>query len=246
MQTKLITLLLLCTALSFQAQVQTPQPSPASKIEQTIGLTEVSVTYSRPAMRGRTIFGDLVPFGKLWRTGANYRTTFSTSTDISIDGKELKKGTYGILSIPNKESWEIIFYTEHKGGGAPEKLDESKVALRATAKVEANTLNMENFLIGFGNLADGKAGTMYFVWENTTAALTISTPSDDMAMKSIEKTMAGSEGKANDYYAAAAYYRKTGRDLNQALKWINKAVELNPDAYWIKGEKKNIEAELNK
>ena len=110
MQFKLITLLLIFGAFTLQAQIQTPQPSPASKVHQTIGLSEVSVEYSRPAVRGRTIFGDLVPYGKIWRTGANMRTKFTTDSDLKIGGEELKKGTYAILSIPNKESWELIFY----------------------------------------------------------------------------------------------------------------------------------------
>lgn len=242
MQTKLITLLLLCATFTFQAQIQTPQPSPASKVEQTIGLTDVSVTYSRPAMRGRTIFGDLVPYGKLWRTGANYRTTFSTSTDVTIDGKELKKGKYGILSIPNETSWEIIFYTEHQGGGAPAELDESKVALRVQAKVEANSWDIENFTIGFGNLSDGSTGMMYFMWSKTLASFTITTPSDEMAVKSIEKVMAGPS--ANDYFGAAAFYRSTGKDLNQALEWVNKAIEMNPKAFWMTRQKSLIQADL--
>src|SRR5210317_2646736 len=104
---KKLSILLLIAGLtsSVNAQIKTPQPSPAAKIEQVVGLTDVSVEYSRPAMRGRTIYGDLVPYGKVWRTGANMRTKFTTSTDIKIDGKELKKGTYAILTIPNKDSW---------------------------------------------------------------------------------------------------------------------------------------------
>ena len=114
MQSKLITLLLIFGAFTMQAQIQTPQPSPSAKVYQTIGLSEVSVDYSRPAARGRVIFGDLVPYGKIWRTGANMRTKFTTDSDLTIDGKELKKGTYAILTIPNKESWDIIFYTEYQ------------------------------------------------------------------------------------------------------------------------------------
>ena len=149
MQSKLITLLLLIGAFTMQAQIQTPQPSPSAKVHQTIGLSEVSVDYSRPAMRGRTIFGDLVPYGKVWRTGANMRTKFTTDSDLKIDGKELKKGTYAILTIPNKESWDIIFYTEYQAGGAPAELDESKVALKVNAKVNAMEHPSENFTIAF-------------------------------------------------------------------------------------------------
>jgi hypothetical protein len=91
------------------AQVKTPAPSPHSKTEQKVGLTDITIDYSRPSMRGRTIFGDLVPFDKTWRTGANANTKITFSDDVSIDGKKLKKGTYAIYTIPNKESWDVIF-----------------------------------------------------------------------------------------------------------------------------------------
>ena len=243
MQSKIITLLLLLGTFVIQAQIQTPQPSPGAEIEQVIGLTEVEVDYSRPAMRGRTIFGDLVPYGKLWRTGANQRTTFSTSTDITVQGKELKKGTYGILSIPNADSWDIIFYTDAEGGGAPKELDESKVALRVQAKPENTGYDMENFTIAFGDLADGSTGMMYMMWEKTRVSLKIGTPAKEMAMKSIEGVMAG-EPKANDYFQAAAFYHEAGEDMDQALEWVNKAVEMNPDAFWMSRRKSLIQADM--
>jgi tetratricopeptide (TPR) repeat protein len=242
MQTKFITLLLFIGAFTLQAQIQTPQPSPASKVHQTIGLSEVAVDYSRPAMRGRTIFGDLVPFGKLWRTGANMRTKFTTSTDLKIDGKELKKGSYAILSIPNKDAWEIIFYTEYQAGGAPATLDESKVALRFSAKTMPMEWPVENFTIGFGDLADGVSGNMYIMWDKTMVMAKIETPTDEMTVKSIESVMAGPS--ANDYFSAASYYRSSGKDLNQALEWVSKAVEMNPDAFWMSRQKSLIQADL--
>jgi tetratricopeptide (TPR) repeat protein len=242
MQTKIITLLLVMSAFTFQAQIKTPAPSPSAKIEQAIGLTDVAVEYSRPAMRGRTIFGDLVPYGKLWRTGANMRTKFTTSTDVSINGKELKKGTYAILSVPNKDSWEVIFYTEYNAGGAPAELDESKVAARVSAKVITMDGNMENFAIGFDNLADGSTGEMNIMWGNTRVALKIETPTDEIATKSIEATIAGPS--ASDYNSAAAYYRSTGKDLNKALEWSTKAADMNPEAFWMSRQKSLIQADL--
>ena len=242
MQTKLITLLLIFGAFTLQAQIQTPQPSPSSKVHQTIGLSEVSVEYSRPAMRGRTIFGDLVPYGKLWRTGANMRTKFTTDSDLKIDGKDLKKGTYAILSVPNKDAWELIFYTEYQAGGAPAELDESKVALRVSAKTYPMEHAAENFTIGFGDLADGVSGNMYIMWGKTMVMTKITTPTDDMAIKSIEKVMAGPS--ANDYFNAASYYRSSGKDLNKALDWVTKAVEMNPDAFWMSRQKSLIQADL--
>lgn len=242
MQTKIFTLLLVLTAFTFQAQIKTPAPSPSAKIEQTIGLSKISIDYSRPAMRGRTIYGDLVPYGKLWRTGANMRTKFKTSTDLTIEGQELKKGTYAILTVPNKDSWEVIFYTEYKAGGAPATLDESKVAATFTAKVHAMDSTMENFTFGFNDLADGATGTLNIMWEKTKIALKIETPTDAIATESIEKVMAGPS--ANDYFGAASYYRSQGKDLNQALEWVSKAVEMNPDAFWMSRQKSLIQADL--
>jgi len=242
MRTKFITLLLLVGAFTLQAQIETPAPSPSSKIEQAIGLTDVSVDYSRPAMRGRTIFGNLVPYGKIWRTGANSRTKFTTSTDINVNGKELKKGSYAILTIPEKETWDVIFYTEYNTGGAPATLDESKVALRVSTKVIPTNYPMENFTIAFGDLADGVSGNMYMMWETSRVPLKIETPTDKMAIESIEKTMAGPT--ANDYFSAASYYRSSGKDLNKALVWVDKAVEMNPDAFWMSRQKSLIQADL--
>jgi tetratricopeptide (TPR) repeat protein len=242
MQTKLITLLLLFGAFTIQAQIKTPQPSPSSSVHQTIGLSEVSVDYSRPAMRGRVIFGDLVPFGKVWRTGANMRTKFTTDSDLKIEGKELKKGSYAILSVPNKDAWELIFYTEYQAGGAPATIDESKVALKVSVKTNPMDYPVENFTIGFGDLADGVSGNMYIMWDKTMVMAKIETHTDKMAVESIEKTMAGPS--ANDYFSAASYYRSSGKDLNKALEWVTKAVEMNPDAFWMSRQKSLIQADL--
>lgn len=242
MQSKIFTLLLVFAVTAMTAQIKTPQPSPAAKIEQVIGLTDVSVSYSRPAMRGRTIYGDLVPYGKVWRTGANMRTKFSTSTDIKVEGKELKKGTYAILSIPNKDSWEIIFYTEYKAGGAPAQLDESKVALRATVKPIAMGGTMENFTIGINDLADGSSASMNIMWEKTRISLKIDTPADAMAQKSIDNVIGGPS--ANDYFAAASYYHSKGKELDKALGWATKAVEMRPEAFWISRLKSLIQADM--
>lgn len=242
MLSRLITLILVLTAFTVQAQITTPQPSPASKVEQTIGLTEVSVEYSRPAMRGRTIYGDLVPYGKVWRTGANARTKFTSSTDITVDGKDLKKGSYAIFTIPNKDSWDVVFYTEYMGGGAPAELDNSKVALRVTTKPQPMSYAMENFSIAFGDMADGHSGMMYIMWEKTRVGLKIDTPSQEMAMKSIESVMAGPS--ANDYFSAASYYYNNDQDLNKALEWCDKAVAMNPDAFWMSRQKSLIQAKM--
>ena len=164
--TKYITILLLSlgVTLSSYSQVKTPQPSPSSKLEQTIGLTNVTIDYSRPAMRGRTIFGDLVPYSKLWRTGANQRTKITFSDAVTISGKELEAGTYAILSVPHESYWEIIFYTDYQGGGAPAELDDSKVALSITEETRVLGQDVQSFSIGIENLTSN-SGEVYIVWE---------------------------------------------------------------------------------
>ena len=106
-----------------KAQIQTPQPSPFSKVEQTVGLTDVTLEYSRPNMRARTVFGDLVPYGKVWRLGANTNTKITFTTDVTVEGKELKAGTYALFAIPTENNWEIVFYSSAGNWGAPQELD---------------------------------------------------------------------------------------------------------------------------
>jgi hypothetical protein len=231
MKFKFFTFFFVAIAISMQAQIKTPAPSPSAEIEQVVGLTEVEVEYSRPSMRGRTIFGDLVPFDKLWRTGANARTKISFSTDVTINDKELKEGTYGLLTIPKEESWEIIFYTDADGGGAPAELDQAKVALTVTAKSNPMNFKMETFTIGFGDLADPSSAKMYIMWEQTSVGIKIGVPTDKITMKSIESTMAGPSN--SDYYQAAVYYLNSGKDLNQAKEWIDKAISGNDNPpFW--------------
>lgn len=231
MKIKFFTFLLAIMAISIQAQIKSPAPSPSAEYEQVIGLTEVELEYSRPSMRGRTIFGDLVPYGKIWRTGANARTKISFSTDVTINEKELKGGTYALFTIPNASSWDIIFYTDYAGGGAPAKLDESKVALKVSAKPNSMNSKMETFTIGFGELADGDSGMMYIMWEQTSVEIKIGVPTDEIAMKSIESTMAGPSN--GDYYTAAVYYLNSGKDINQAKEWIDKAISGNDNPpFW--------------
>lgn len=216
-------------SLGVEAQVKTPAPSPSSTIEQVIGLTDVTVAYSRPSMKGRTIFGGLVPYGKLWRTGANKNTQITFSTDVKIDGKELKKGTYAIFTTPNKDAWEIVFYSDAENWGTPEKWDDSKVALKTSVKVSEIPMKVETFTIMFSDFTMESA-KLNFLWDNIEAVVSIEVPSKEMALASIEKTMAGpSDG---DYYQAAVFY-KNAKDFAKAKEYIEKAVSLRKEpAFW--------------
>ena len=243
MYKKLLLVLLFVGALSANAQVKAPAPSPTSKTELKVGLTDVTLEYSRPSMRGRAIFGNLVPYGKTWRTGANANTKISFSDDVTINGDSIKKGTYAIYTIPNAASWDVIFYSDATNWGTPQKWDDNKVALKTTAKVHNfPNMNMETFTILIDNLADGKSGDLNFLWDDTIVSVKIGVPTDAIAQASIDKVMSGPT--AGDYFSAASFYRKSGKDLKQALTWITKATKLNEDAYWMTREKSLILAAM--
>lgn len=231
-------------SFSVSGQIQVPQPSPLSKMEQVVGLTNVSLEYSRPGMRGRSIFGELVPFGEKWRTGANSNTTISFDTKVTIEGKELPAGTYAIYTVPGEKEWEVIFYEDTSNWGLPEKWDEGKVALKATAEVFELPFDMETFTIGIDELQHDSA-ELGFIWENTAALLRFQVPTDEKAMASIDRVMNGPA--AGDYFGAATYYHEQKKDLQKAYEWIQKAVDLgDPEAFWVLRRKSLIEADLGK
>lgn len=218
-----------------------PQASPASKMEQRVGLTDLTITYSRPGKKGREIFGDVVPYDQIWRTGANENTKF-TCSDAVIFGKDtLKAGTYALFTKPGKESWEIYFYTETNNWGTPEEWSDVKVALKTSVAVSHVKEVTENFTISVDAM-DNNGAVLVFTWDKTTVRVPFQVPTDAKVMANIKKTLAGPS--ANDYNSAALYYYNAKRDLNQALEWSTKACEMRPDAYWMFRTKSLIQAEL--
>ena len=208
-----------------EAQVKTPQSSPLAKIDQVVGLTNVQIEYSRPSAKGRTVYGDLVPFGKNWRTGANANTTISFSENVTIAGKELKKGKYAIFTTPKADSWDVIFYTDTNNWGLPETWDESKVALKTSVKPETLSKSVESFTIFLNNLSND-SGVLELSWERTIVSIPFTVPTQEAAMKSIEKTLAGPS--AGDYFSAAQYFYQTNGDMTKALSWVNSAISNSP------------------
>lgn len=212
------------TSMMTYAQIETPAPSPFSKLEQKVGLTDVTLEYSRPNMRGRTIFGDLVPYGEVWRTGANQRTKITFSDDVMVGGKTLKAGTYAIFAKPTEKSWEVYFYTDYAGGGTPQEWDESKVAAKVMAEVYPMPMKIETFTMTFDDLTNSSA-VLGMLWSDVYAGVKFEVPTDKMVTESIENTMNGPSG--NDYYASAVYYLQEGKDINQAKTWIDKAISMS-------------------
>ncbi len=229
---KKLALFVTMIAVSFgvQSQISTPAPSPASTLIQKVGLTDVTVEYSRPSMRGRTIFGDLVPYDKLWRTGANARTKITFSDDVMIGNQELKAGSYAIFTKPGTTSWEVFFYTDTNGGGTPSDWDESKVAAKTTAQVYSMDMPVETFTITIDDLSADSA-TLGMLWEKSYVGVKFNVPTDKTVMTGIERVMNGPT--ANDYYAAAVYYMNSGKDINKAKEWMDKAMSMtDKPAFW--------------
>tara|TARA_R110002049_G_scaffold175107_1_gene342411 strand:+ start:4863 stop:5756 length:894 start_codon:yes stop_codon:yes gene_type:complete len=218
--------LIVAFSLNANAQIETPQPSPSGKVEQKVGLTDVTLEYSRPSMRGRTVFGDLVPYGKLWRTGANKNSIITFTNDVVVDGITLKAGSYAIFTIPNENSWEVIFYSDTENWGTPQKWDDTKVAAKTIVKAYPIPFDVETFTMDFNNLTNNGA-ILELLWEKTYVAVPFEVPTDAIVSKAIEKAMNGTS--ANDYYAAAVYYLQEGKDIAKAQEWMEKAISMIPN-----------------
>jgi len=230
------------STLNLTAQVKTPAPSPKSTLEQMVGLTEVTVEYSRPSKKGRIVFGDLVPYGKLWRTGANQNTMITFSDDVVINGQSLKKGKYALYTTPKADMWEIIFYSDTDNWGTPENWDAKKVALSTNVDTQMLNNNVESFTIGINGL-DNNFAYLELSWEKTMVALKFEVPTQKTAMASIEKALAGPT--SGDYFSSAQYFYQSNGDLNKALEYVNKAIDMNKDKpFWYTRQKSLIQAKL--
>lgn len=225
------------------AQIQTLQPSPSAKIEQVVGLTNVTIDYSRPAKRDRKIMGELVPMGEIWRAGANENSTLSFSDPVKVGGKNLDAGTYSLFIRPGKSMWEVFFYTETDNWGLPEKWNTESIAVVVETEITQLKNTIESFTISLDDLYNNGAN-INIKWENTKVSIPIEVPTHSKMMSSITKTIK-KDPKSRDYYNAAIYYRQSNQDLNQAKKWIAKAIEMDPDKFWMYRQQSLILAQLN-
>jgi len=226
-----------------QAQIKTPSASPSAKVTQTVGLTDVMIEYSRPSMKKRTIFAadGLVPFGKVWRTGANSATKITFSDDVMVNGTALKKGAYAILSVPSANSWEVQFYP-HESGRWSSYVDKTPVAT-VTAETSKLPFAVETFLIITDKLTNNSAD-LEFIWENTIATLKVETAVDEVVMAAIDKVLAGPT--VGDYYTAGSYYFDSGKDLEKALTWVQKATQTDSPRFWQVRKESQILAALGR
>ena len=225
------------------AQLKTPQPSPLANIKQVVGLTEVNIEYSRPGMKDRKVFGELVPFGKIWRVGANASTKIDINENVKIGGKEVPKGKYALYAIPGETEWTIILnknLTLWGAGGYNQEEDLTRFNVKPTKLSDA----VETFTIDFSHLTSN-SGLINLAWENTKVSLPIETNSNEAVEMQIKELLVDGPG-AGTYYGAARYYLDNGKDLNMALIWINKAIEKRPDAFWYVHQKAKIQGKLGK
>ena len=212
-------------------KITTPQPSPKATVEQRVGLTDISVEYSRPGVKGRAVFGDLVPYGKTWRTGANFNTKVTFSSDVSIDGQTLNAGSYGLYTVPNKNSWEVMFYSESDNSGVPRDWDDTKVVAKTSIEVYSMPMNVETFTITFDDVS-GTSATLGLLWEKTYVGIKFEVPTDKLVSDTIAAVMAASP-EVGDYYNAAIYYRQQDLDIKKANEWMEKAMSLTEKpAFW--------------
>jgi ribosomal protein S20 len=220
---------ILLFALTFtydlSAQINMPQPSPGATVSQKIGLADVAVNYSRPGVKGRKIFGELVRFNELWRTGANAATRISFSDTVSVQGVKVPAGEYSLLTIPGASEWTVILNKDKNAGTQNYKQDQDQI--RFKVPVQKAAMMVESFTIMFNDVTT-TSSTLAMLWENTMVSFKIENEVDAKVMAQIKDRI---EPNANVYYQSARYYYDTNKDNKQALEWITKSVEKDPKFY---------------
>lgn len=219
--------------------IKTPAPSTTQTIKQDFALSSIEIVYSRPNMKGRTVFGDLAPLGKLWRTGANGATKVTFGEDVKVGGVAVKAGSYALYTIPNKDEWEVIVNKGINNWGVDGYKAEEDVA---KFKVKPMTLPMsiETFTMNIANVMPASAD-IQIMWEKTAISIPVTADIDSKISKSIDNAM---NVDNRPYFQAASYYFEAGKDLTKALSWADKAIENNPKAFWIMHLKAKIQAKL--
>jgi len=216
-----------------------PQPSTPQTISQDFGLGKITVSYSRPNVKGRKIFGALEPYDKVWRTGANSATVVKFTEAIKVEGKDLAAGEYALFTIPGKTEWTIIFNKGVKEWGAY-TYSEANDVLRVKVKPIALKDKVETFTINFANVYDTSA-QMQLSWENTLVNVNLSTSVDERVMANIAEAM---KGDKKPYFQSAIYYYSNGKDLKTALEWMNEAEKQMTDAPWVKLWKGRVQLKM--
>ena len=221
--------------------LRTPAPSPTQNLKQDFALSTVEISYSRPAVKQRKIFGDLVPYGKVWRTGANQATTITFGEEITFGDKKVPAGKYGLLTIPNTGEWTVIL-SKQLDVTSPSAYKQDQDVARVTVKADEMPFAIESFMMVFDNITPSSMDLL-MLWDKTAVRIPIKSDVDTKVMAQIDNLM----NKDNrPYFNAAMYYMDNGKDLNKALTWFDKAIEQNPKGFWIYHQKANALAKLGK
>ena len=231
MQKLFFLLSIFLSATTLGAQLKAPVASPRAKLSQNIGLVNITVDYSRPSKKGRTIFGSLVPYNKIWRTGANQATTFSVSDDIKINNQLVPKGEYHIYSVPREKRLDLIVYKKTDKWGSLKEFDESLIVARVVSDFIELPFSVETFEISFDNISNN-GSTLNLIWDNMLAIYYIDALTKDKMVNNIKNTLSKNP-KPSDYQKAALYYYEEGLDKEKAYEWINLAFESYKEPkYW--------------
>lgn len=243
---KFINVLAFTLAIAYAGHAQslkTPAPSSTQNIKQTFGLASIDLSYSRPGMKGRKIMGDLVPYGKVWRTGANQPTTLTFGDEVTIGGTKVPAGKYGLVSIPDKDKWTLII-TKQLDVNSPSLYKAENDVVRVDVKPVKLKAAAETFTMQFVNVQSNSC-ELQILWDKTAVSLPITTDVDAKVMAQIDEAMKSDAAK-KPYFPAALYYLENGKDLNKAMDWFTKAAEQDPKAFWVLHQKANCEAKLGK
>jgi len=244
MKKKLILAVMLSAFLfcsSYSQNLVTPQPSPTAEIKQNFGLSQIELSYSRPGVKGRKIFGDLVPYGKVWRTGANAATTITFGDDVMIGDKKIPAGKYGLLTIPGQGEWTVIF-TKQLDVTSPADYKEDQDVVRVSVKPYQLPFSVETFTIDFNDIKSDSC-KLELIWDSVYVNVPVTNDVDSKVMKQIKEIM---EGDSRPYFQSALYYIESGKDLNQAVQWLDKAAAQDPTAYYVYYQKARALAKLGK
>lgn len=243
---KIVLTLIACAIVSSAAfsqnqDLKVPAPSPSTTIKQDFGLSSVELSYSRPGVKGRKIFGDLVPYDKVWRTGANSPTLITFGDDVTVGGKKVPAGKYGLLTIPGQQEWTVII-TRSTDVSSPSSYKEENDVVRVKVKPQQLEMPVESFMIAFDNIKPTSMDAV-LIWDKTLVSFPITTEIDAKVTAQIDQLM---KGDKPPYFQAAMYYVESGKDLDKAITWMDKAIQENPKAFWIYHQKANALAKQGK
>lgn len=236
----LLSILIASALLNVNAQIKTPAPSPTQTLKQDFGLSSIELVYSRPGVKGRKIFGDLVPYNKVWRTGANSATRIKFNDDVTFGGHALKAGEYALFTVPKENEWEIIINKGSANWGTEYKMEDD--IFRVKAKPMKLDQPVETFTMQFANVKSNSTD-LHIMWDRTAVSIPITTDIDTKIMGQINNAMTKD---THPYFQSAMYYLENGKDLNQAVMWFDKGIEQNPKAYYMYYQKALALSKLGK